>query len=75
MMGALASEIQEILADYPHFRFTFPADDDINRRRLIMRIADDTSRATQATLEKIAKENPELLEEFMRQRRELLAEE
>jgi len=73
-MEALASEMRDVLADYPDFRFEFPDDSDIKRRRLIMSVPDDSTRVAQATLDKIFQENPELFDEFYRQRRELFAE-
>jgi superfamily I DNA and RNA helicase len=66
-MDKLIKEINDIQKDIPKFIYTRPDDDLIARRRFILAQTDDSIESDQAILEKIARNNPELLKEFTQQ--------
>lgn len=66
-MDKLIKEINEIQKDIPKFIYTRPNDDLIARRRFILAQTDNSIESDQAILEKIARNNPELLKEFTQQ--------
>lgn len=66
-MDRLIKEINEIQKDIPKFIYQRPNDDLIARRRFILAQTDSSVESDQALLEKIARNNPNLLKEFSQQ--------
>jgi superfamily I DNA and RNA helicase len=66
-MDRLKKEITAIKSDIPKFIYERPSDDLIARRRFILAKTDNSIETDQALLEKIARNNPDLLKEFSQQ--------
>ncbi len=71
---ALQDEIQKIKTDYPQFKFTFPSEEDIMRRRIVLSKSSDEYERSGLQLDKLISENPELLLEILKNRPDLMSQ-
>lgn len=69
----LGQEIARIEEDYPKFRFAFPSEEDINRRRVILKKAENEVERTQRQVDELILKNSEILIETLKQNPELLS--
>ncbi|MBS3799088.1 ATP-binding domain-containing protein [Pseudoalteromonas sp. BDTF-M6] len=67
-MRELENEINSVTAELPKFEYIRPNDADIARRRLLLSKSSSVNEEDQDVLERLSRENPELLREFLQQR-------
>lgn len=71
-MESLEEEYNSLIENYPHFKFTFPAEEDLKRRRVVINKNSDEIERSGQQLDRIIEENPELLIEILKSRPDLL---